>query len=145
MSSILYTMDISHGWLLIQVTTAMTTCMRKMEVDIHLLEPLNKEAKARWPTAALQCHQNQYILLQFKMQCMIETNDSLHLSHCFGVETVCANRSAADNGTETFCLGQGTFCLNCTYTKNNNTGRPLNTLKYNNNNTSSGTQTVPLK
>lgn len=29
--------------------------------------------------------------------------------------------------------------------KKNDTERPLNTLKYKNNNTSSGTQTVPLK
>lgn len=105
-SSVLYTMDTSHGWLLIQVVTAMTACVRKMEVDIHPLEPLNNAANACWPTAALQCHQNQYILLQFKMQCVIETNDSLHLSHCFGGETVGANRSAADNGTATFCLEQ---------------------------------------
>lgn len=132
-------MDTSHGCLLLQDIRAMTACVRKMEVDIHPMEPHTSGARARWLlTAVLQCPQNHQILLQIKMQWVLETNDSLHLSHCCGV--VCANRSAAGNGTAPFCVGQGTFCLNCTYTENNNTERPLNTWKYSNNKTSSGTQ-----
>lgn len=112
----------------------MTACVRKMLVDIRPVEPHDSEARASqlW-TAALQCPQNHLILFLLKCSVGEETNPSLHLSHCFGVETVCANRSAAGNGTAPFCVEQGTFCLNCTYTENNNTERPLNTWKYSNN------------
>ncbi len=46
-SSILCTMDTRHGWLFIQDIRVITAGVRKMEVDIHPMEPHNSEGKGQ--------------------------------------------------------------------------------------------------
>lgn len=143
-------MDTSHGWVLIQDITALTACVRKMDVDIHPVRPHGGEA-GEGPAGSWQqltcviktteCSRN------FDCGRCLEPNDSFDLSHCLGGGgVVCANRSAAGNGTAPFACWTGNILPQLhIYRKNSNTERPLNTWKYSNNKTSSGTQTVPLK
>lgn len=107
-------MDTSLGWLLIQDIRTMTACVRKMDVGICPIEPHNSDAKANYLSEALQCLQINTVAIS---NAVGDRDQSFFISFTlFGVETACANRSAAGNGTAPFCVEKETFCLNCTYT-----------------------------